>query len=156
MNKHLIAAAMAVSLFAAGAAQAGPLPDGGVTAKEIAAVLQAKGYRAEVGTDSDGDPMITSAGEGTEFKILFYGCKTGRCHSIAFSVAYDMPNGVKIDRINTWNRTKRFGRAYVDDVSDPFLRMDLDLEHGVSTEGVANNLETWLAVLREFRQYIRE
>ncbi len=156
MGRTLIVAAIAAALLAAGAAQATPLPDGGATAQEIAGVLQAKGYRAEIGADRQGDPMITSAGEGSEFKILFYGCKTGRCHSIEFSVAYDLPNGIAMEKINGWNAKKRFGRAFVDEVNDPFLKMDLDLERGSTTESVANNLDTWLAVLREFRQYIRE
>jgi len=155
MRSFLIGTVVAASLSAA-AAQAGPLPDGGATAQEVAAVLQAKGYRAQIGVDRQGDPLITSAGEGSEFKVVFYGCKTGRCHSIEFSVAYDLPNGIAPAKINDWNRKKRFGRAFVDEVNDPFLKMDVDLEHGSTTESVANNLDTWLSVLRDFRQFIRE
>jgi hypothetical protein len=154
--RGILITAFAASILAAGAARAGPLPDGGATAQEIAAVLQAKGYRAQIGTDRQGDPLITSAGEGSEFKVVFYGCKAGRCHSIEFSVAYDLPDGIAPAKINDWNRKKRFGRAFVDEVNDPFLKMDVDLERGSTTESVANNLDTWLAVLRDFRQFIKE
>jgi len=148
-------AVVATVLFAAGLAQARPLPDGGVTAEEVAASLQAKGYKAEIGKDKGGDPKIHSGAEGVSFDIYFYGCNKGpRCSSLQFTVGFHVEGGMKLVDINTWNRSNRFGRAYLDDVNDPFVEMDLDVEHGFTSEAVENNIDTWDAVLGAFLRVV--
>ena len=137
-------------------ALAGVLPDGGVTVDEVAKVLQSKGYRAEISKDSAGDPMIISGLDGSTFRILFYNCKSGRCAAIQFATAFDLEKGLTYSKINGWNREKRFGRAYLDDDMDPFLEMDVDLEHGAMTETIANNVDTWAAVLPAFKNFLDE
>jgi hypothetical protein len=144
----------AVAMFAAPAG-AFQVKDGGVTAQEVAQVLQDKGYRAEVGADSTGDPKVESATDGTNFTIFFYGCNhTPRCGSIEFQMAFHLPKGMTADQINEWNRTHRFGRAYIDKVNDPFMEMDLDVEHGFLTEGLANNIDTWASLVPSFKKFI--
>ena len=151
-----LAAAAAIGLvLGGGAANARPLPEGGVTAQEVVEALQAKGYRAQLTKDSAGDPMIESGLDGSTFRVLFYSCRAGgRCASIQFAWALDMPNGMDLRKINLWNREKRFGRAYLDDENDPFLEMDVDLERGGTTEAIGNNLDTWAAVLPAFKDFI--
>ena len=43
----------------------------------IAGLIQDEGYRAVVGSDGVGDPMITSSANGYDFEIYFYGCTDG-------------------------------------------------------------------------------
>ncbi|HEY4168655.1 MAG TPA: YbjN domain-containing protein [Reyranella sp.] len=90
INRHAgrIAAALLLGSSVGVSAWAGPLPDGGVTREEVAAVLKA-----------------------------------------GFS-----KKGVAPQRILDWNRDKRFGRAYLDKVGDPWVEMDVDVEHGATTE----------------------
>jgi len=148
----LVAAAMTL---AAPAAVGAPLPDGGATAAEVAAALQAKGYAATLGTDSVGDPKITSAAEGSRFVVLFYGCRHGpRCTSIEFSAAFHVEGGLKLTDINSWSRRHRFGRAYLDQENDPYIQMDLDVEHGFTSEAIENNIDTWDSVLAAFRRML--
>lgn len=132
-------------------ALARPLADGGVTADEVAAVLQAKGYQAKISKDHEGDPKIQSSTDGLSYEIYFYGCHKGpRCSSLQFSTAFHVDGGMTYERINAWNRGNRFGRAYLDDEKDPYIEMDLDVEHGFSTEAVDNNIDTWDAVVPAF------
>ncbi len=148
-----LVAAILVGLGASlgGVAHATPLADGGVTAQEVAASLQAKGYKAEIGKDQGGDPKIHSGAQGVSFDIYFYGCNKGpRCSSLQFTVGFHVDGGMKLADINSWNRNNRFGRAYLDDVNDPYVEMDLDAEHGFSTEAVENNIDTWDAVVGAF------
>lgn len=140
----------------AGAAQAAALPQGGANAEEVAQVLQAKGYRAHIDRDAVGDPRITSGADGSQFQVLFYNCKDDRCASIQFATAFDLKAGMSLDQVNEWNRTKRFGRAYLDAQRDPFVVMDVDLERGATTEAVANYLDTWAAVVPAFKAFIDE
>lgn len=153
MKVKAIMAGMVLAL-SAGAAQAAMLPDGGVTAQEVARALQAKGYRAELDRDAAGDPMIRSALDGSNFQILFYDCEKGRCVSIQFVTAFELEKDLTFSKINEWNRTKRFGRAYLDEEMDPFVEMDLDLEHGATSEAIENNIDTWAAVLPAFKNFI--
>jgi hypothetical protein len=159
MHRAVSVAVVAAAL--AGSAAAKTLPTGGATVGDIAEVLQAKGYKAEIGTDRVGDPMILSAESGTTFQVLFYGCKgetnaSKRCVAIQLSAAWDLPSGMTLARINEWNRKRRFGRAYLDDEMDPHVQMDVDLERGSTTESVDNNLDTWFQVLKEFRAMVHE
>jgi hypothetical protein len=155
MNLRACAALLAASCLVATSAAARQIPDGGITAAEVAQVLQDKGYKAEVGADSDGDPMVKSATDGSNFTVYFYGCKKGpRCTGIQFHSGFHLPNGIAVEKINTWNKANRFGRGYVDDEKDPNVEMDLDVEHGFLTEGLANNLDTWAAVVPAFKKFI--
>jgi hypothetical protein len=144
----------AIALLAAFPAPAAPIADGGVTAAQVAGVLQARGYQAQTTKDSEGDPLIRSGAEGSSFSIFFYGCKAGVCSSIQFSTAFHVEGGLTLARINNWNSQVRFGQAFLDKTNDPFIQMDLDVEHGYSTEAIANNLDTWVAVLHRFKTFI--
>lgn len=155
-NPSSIVLTAAVCLAAAATASAGLLPDGGVTAQEVAAGLLEKGYKAEITTDSTGDPKVMSAADGSNVSIYFYGCKGEgpRCNSIQFVSAFDLDDGMSLSRINLWNRENRFGRAYLDDENDPYVEMDVDVEHGFTTESLATWIDTWTQVLPRFKSYI--
>jgi len=157
MRNRVLTMCLTVGALAASAALAEPVPDGGMTAAEVAKVLQDQGYRAEITTDSAGDPLIESGVDGTHFSVYFYGCageEEPRCNAIQFMAAFDLEDGTSFERINLWNREHRFGRGYLDDENDPFVEMDLDVEYGFTTEALANNLDTWSAVLPGFKEFI--
>lgn len=153
MRTMFAAAAAGLVLSLAAAANAAPLPAGGVTAAQVVQLLQDEGYRAQIDTDGVGDPMVRSATDGVNFSIYFYGCERGRCASIQYSTAFDT-KGMTYAQINQWNTEHRFGRAYLDDEMDPFLEMDLDLERGATTELIAESLVTWSLLVPEFKTYI--
>ena len=155
MKTFVAAAAFAVGALLATQASAYQIRDGGITAQEVAQVLMSKGYKAEITTDAEGDPKIKSATDGTNFYVYFYGCHGGpRCTAIQFEAAFDLPNGMTLARINEWNKGNRFGRAYLDNEMDPYVEMDLDVEHAFLSEGLANNLDTWAAVVPRFKKFI--
>ena len=155
MKTAIALAALVGGLMVASAAGAYQIKDGGITAEEVAAVMQSKGYQASLGKDADGDPRITSSADGGKFYVYFYGCHNGpRCNAIQFEAAFALPGHFTYAKINDWNRHNRFGRAYLDDEMDPYVEMDLDVEHGFLTEGLANNLDTWAAVLPRFKKHI--
>lgn len=47
-----------------------------------------------------------------------------------------------LSRINTWNKSKRYSRAYMDDDGDPAIELDLDLAGGVTKERIADYIRT--------------
>ena len=118
--------------------------------------LQQGGYAARLGTDKVGDPMITSGVSGTNFQIFFYNCTDHKaCATVQFHSGYDLKQSIGLERINAWNSTQRFGRAYLDKEEDPILEMDVDLDDGgVSQLLFIDNVEFWASVLGKFEQHI--
>ena len=118
--------------------------------------LQQAGYAAQLGTDKVGDPMITSGVSGTSFQIFFYNCTDHKaCATVTFHSGYDLASSPGMDSINEWNRTKRFGRAYLDKENDPILEMDVDLDDGgLSPALFIDNIEFWASVLADFERHV--
>jgi hypothetical protein len=135
-------------------ATAGPLPDGGVTVKEMSDVLKASAY--PIATSSvGGTPVINTSVNGIKFSIYFLECDPeGRCQSIEFLTSWSIP-GITEARMQEWNRTKRFGRGYLSEQGAPVVAMDIDVHHGATTEALVNNLDRWKLVVKEFPAYFR-
>ncbi|MDQ1686967.1 MAG: hypothetical protein QOC82_3704 [Frankiaceae bacterium] len=122
----------------------------------IVRALLGGGYSAKLGVDKVGDPMVTSAVGGTTFQIFFYNCTnhTG-CATVQFHSGYDLNASPGLDSINEWNRSERFGRAYLDKENDPILEMDIDLDDGgLSPLLFVDNIEFWTTILGKFEKHI--
>jgi hypothetical protein len=148
----------AALFLAAGMAAAQPAAAQNITAnpQSIAAVLRADGLQVTVKTDKDGDPLLeTSFGENQKFSVYFYNCTDhANCETVQFYAGY---TDSKMDavKLNDWNRTKRFGRAYIDSVGDPAVEMDIDLaDGGMSRALFEDNYEFWKALMSEFPKFI--
>jgi hypothetical protein len=132
------------------AAQGESLPDGGVSAPEVASVLKHAGYPADVSAGRGGDPLIRSSTGKVVFTVYFFQCGAElRCGSIAFSAAY-RHRGVTPAMIAAWNRDKRFGRAFLDGHGTAEVSMDIETSHGMTTEALDANVSRWIAVLDAF------
>jgi putative sensory transduction regulator len=118
--------------------------------------MQGAGYTAKLGVDKVGDPKIDSSVSGSKFTLFFYNCTDNKaCATVQFHSGYDVSTAVPLERINEWNQSQRFGRAYLDKEGDPVIEMDLDLDDGgVSTALFTDNLEFWDAVLGKFERHI--
>lgn len=127
----------------------------GVSGPEVADILQTAGYRAELTKDGVGDPLVRTTMSGVNVQVYFYNCNSvGRCEDIQFSVGFDMANGTSQSVIDEWNRTKRFGRAYLDDENDPFIKVDLQVGPGGTPQLIAGYVRTMEAVLEGFTEHI--
>jgi hypothetical protein len=124
--------------------------------ESVVRALQQGGYAAKLGVDKVGDPMVTSGVSGTSFQIFFYNCTDHKeCATVQFHSGYDLTKSVGLDRINEWNSSQRFGRAYLDKESDPILEMDVDLDDGgLSPLLFIDNIEFWASILGKFEQHI--
>ena len=149
----------AALFFVAGMAAVQPAAAQNVTAanpQSVAAVLRADGLQVEVKTDKDGDPLLeTSLGDNQKFSVYFYNCTNhANCETVQFYAGY---TDSKMDaaKLNDWNRTKRFGRAYIDSVGDPAVEMDIDLAAGGMSRALfEDNYAFWKALMSEFPKFI--
>ena len=150
MRHSIIALTAALTLAAAPAMAQDTL----ITANPdlIAAQLQAAGLKTEIGTDSVGDPSITSLAADSNFEVYFYGCTAGKdCLSVQMNACFDAPEGITFEVINTWNFDMRYGKASLDNAKDPCLKMDVDLTKGVAAATFQSSLKTWVELLGRFR-----
>jgi hypothetical protein len=148
--RAVFGAALAAILLTAAPAAAKPIPTGGVTVNDVADVLTAEGYKAEIGKDGVGDPKITSGSGGKVFYVIFYGCKDGRCTAYQMHAGFEADPSPGLTKVNDWNTRHRFGRAFLDKDNDPIVEMDIDAERGFTSESISNNLATWVTVLASF------
>lgn len=115
-------------------------------------IIQALGYRANLEVDGEGDPMIRSSVGGTEFALVFYGCSEqhDNCEILLFKAGYELNDKVGMDVINQWNATRLFGRAYLDDVSDPWIELVLNMHGGVTRTQFEKTFAWWESSVGEF------
>jgi hypothetical protein len=125
------------------------------TPDRLAAILQEMGYRADLGTDNQGDPLITTAFSGITTSLYFYSCTDGAdCKVIQFSAGFDLTEGISDTAINEWNRNKLFGTSYRDDDSDPWLKQTINLQAGVTPANVRHWVEWWEVAIGQFKDHI--
>lgn len=146
-------AALVLALSAAAPANAGPIPNGGVTVEDMVRFLQSKGYKAEIKSGDNGR-YISSASGGINFDVDFYDCNAGRCASVQFQAGFDLDKGMSAAKINEWNRDKRYMKAYIDSSSDPHVGYDVNTSPGRTYEGLADDFSVWISTLPTFATFI--
>ncbi len=115
----------------------------------------AKGYgNATLDTDSQGDPKIIGRVEGIKYGIYFYGCKDGKaCTDIQFNAAWSGTQA-NLKLLNEWNRTRRFGKAFLDKDGDPVLQLSVNLDHGVTRKNLEDTFDWWVRIVPEFKRQV--
>ena len=123
--------------------------------QSVAKALQDAGYKAELGKDNDGDPLISSASSGKKFIILFFGCKDNlNCTSIMFYTGF-RGSAADLALVNQWNEERRFGRAAIDKENDPVVRFDVNIDFdGMSPKLFNDHIEIWIEVMDKFSAHV--
>jgi hypothetical protein len=120
----------------------------------VLALMQELGFTATLGQDQIGDPMITGTLGGARYAILSYGCaQQGACDSLQFVAVIE---GVRLsfERANAYNLRWRYGRLSVTDTGDLVLKMDVNLDGGVTRANLADSLSLWAEVLATVRREV--
>jgi hypothetical protein len=151
-----LAATAAAFVLCVQPAAASPLPDGGMTAPEVATWLQNAGYQAVIKDDptTPGDSIISSSIDGVNYDIYMYACKAGRCQSLQYAAGWTAPAGATTDKINEWDRDKRYVRAYLDKKGNAWGEYDVDINPGGSYEQLNQSLTRWRSAIGEFKTFI--
>jgi hypothetical protein len=156
MKGWLLGALCAAAMVAgAGHAAAKPVPEGGVTPDEIKGWLQDAGYKAVVKTEKDGHHHVTSAADGLNFDVYLYDCKGERCAAIQFYVGFDKGKDTpSLEKVNGYNRDKRFMRAYLDKDGGASFEFDVSVAPGGTWEALQDNFETFLGALPDIKKLV--
>lgn len=154
--KAILIALAGLATVAAGSASADEsvINKAGMTGPEVAALLQAEGYKAALSKDKQGDPMIKSATSGATFTIYFYDCEKDRCRALQFSSGFDLKDGLTLAKINDWNKGNRYLKAYLDDENDPYVQYDVNVDAGRTFSGLKDDLAIWSSMVGKFTTFI--
>ena len=130
-NKAIAAAPAADSASAAAAAADRAISR--MTGDELAAILKEEGYVAKVEKPS----VVSMKIEGYKTLLLI-----ADYHESLQAYAAFKSSKATLQRINEWNKGKRYSRAYIDKDGDPVIELDLDLVGGVQKERIADFIRT--------------
>ncbi len=124
----------------------------------IEAIVESQGWPATIVTKLGDDPYIESNRNGLKFLVLSMNCEEGKnCKTLQYYMGFSDAKDVSLERLNQWNKDKRFARAYKDDEGDPVLEMDVDLDFaGIPRENVGETFNTWATLMDSFREYVFE
>ena len=124
----------------------------------IKAIVESQGWPATIVAKEGDDPYIESNRGGLKFLVLFMNCEDNKnCKTLQYYMGFSDAKEVTIERLNSWNKDKRFARAYRDDAGDPVLEMDVDLDFaGIPRENVGETLNTWASLMDSYREYVFE
>lgn len=155
MNRTLLIALAASGLaMLSSPAHARDIPAAGLSVEDVVAWLQNAGLGATVDTADDGSRSVKSSSDGHTFHVYMFDCKEGRCGSLQFSAGFDTKGAFNPVKMNDWSRDKRWSRAYVDKVNDPWVEYDVDLTPGGTYELLDDELGIWRRELVEFTKFI--
>jgi len=109
-------------------------------------VLRGMEIEYTVAFDEKGDPVWTFTSSGITVTIVSYDeSSPGRYASLLFYAGWDVETQVSLSEVNDWNSRSRFGRAYVDEMGDPTVELDLLLIGGVTAQTLEEYIEVFVA-----------
>jgi hypothetical protein len=124
-----------------------------ITGPQLAAIVQNRGYKAQLSTDTGGDPMIESTANAEKFVIFFYGCNkesVRSCDSIQLNASWTNDIHLTPEDVNFCNQKYVFGKLTVDS-NGVNLIMPAAVA-GVTDAYFAKQLDKWELVLSEAEQ----
>ncbi len=123
----------------------------GSDVERVLEIAKAHG-EATLGKDSDGDPQIKVKSPRANWSIAFYGCDKGEnCKTIQLHYGIATQDKVAPAKVNDWNRTKRWAKAYIDKDNDPNISYDINTRYGVTQAGLNATIANFVAQIEDFK-----
>lgn len=102
--------------------------------RDLLKILSSEGYTA---TEAESERNVIWTLNGYKTLLLI----AENMESIQFYVAFS-DSKATLNKVNTWNKEKKYSRSYLDNDGDPVLELDLDLAGGVTRERIVDFLLT--------------
>lgn len=125
-------------------------------------LVQGIGYRVETVKDGKAT-FLRSATNGLPFDIRpgnSFAGGAGRFADVAFVALFAVRGTLPLDLVNSWNRSRRFGRLFLDQPvpGQEFLVfcMDVSVAGGVAPRQLRNQIELWDGLVQQLIPWLRE
>lgn len=155
LRSLLPAVAFAASVAVSTAVAAQPIPEGGLTAQEVAVWLRGEGLDAQVREDADG-PQVASGANGVGWDMIGFDCQAGRCASWQFSAAF-LVDSDPAAAVAQWNVQRRYLKAFVlteGGRTAAVAQYDVLLASGSTYEGLVEHMRLFASTAPLFAQDI--
>lgn len=104
----------------------------------------------EITWDDAGKPVWTFTRSGILLTVEAYDeTSQGQYASLLFYAGWAVEGEISLSGINHWNRTSRFGRAYVDEMGDPAIELDLLMSGGVAAQTIQEYIDVFVATVSD-------
>jgi len=159
MKRVLISAVALTALLATPAfaiVTSAPVPAEGITPAEMAQLMAQHEMSPKLAQGSDGKPIINGRVAGVGFDVRFDACHGDRCRDVKFQAGWSNAKGdakLTPERLNDWNRTYPFLRAYVSTDNTLWVEMDARIARG-STANVEEYIVLWPTLLGQFKPFM--
>jgi len=108
-------------------------------------LMKDQGYNVKL--DDDGDILWKLDGVSTYMFVADDG------ESIQFYTKFNTED-VPMEKINAWNRDKRYSRTYIDKKGFPVLELDLDFAGGITEKRIIDFINTCKASLSRWQSEV--
>ena len=144
---HLAAAVAALSLSAAAASAQ-------VTPQAVSGWLSGQELSPELVMEGE-TPFIRVQDEGLTWLLFFYGCETDRCDSLQFGAGFTNEE-ITADTVNSWNRDRRFLKAYFEagDEGSAIVQYDVIPTDGAPMDHLSDHVALWRSTLHDFAVHV--
>ena len=123
----------------------------GATEVLIRQVLAEMEIDYEQSLDDNGDPIWRYTHNDILATLIPYDPTiVGSYESLLFFAGWNTEEDFPLSATNEWNRTSRFGRAYVDDQGDPVVELDLLLAGGVTMQTIKEYMNVFTETVMSF------
>ena len=100
----------------------------------------------------DGQQYIVGTINGLNYGLDVYNCDP-QCADMSFSASFTL-DGVTMERMNEWNRTQRFGTAYLDEEGDAWILWTVNTRFGIPAETFRDDIVWWSSIMDNFANHI--
>ena len=126
---------------------------------QISDLMKRNGYSVEIKTEKGESHITVQKGKDSyAFEIFFYGCTENtmqNCKTVQFGSGFTPKTKPTLAAMNEYARDNRWGRIYLDNVGDPIVEMDVDLEKGGMSEALfLDNIEYFETVIGRFGEFV--
>lgn len=148
MRTLSVAAAVAALSLSAGAASAQ------VTPQAMSDWLATQGVAPELAAEGEEAFIRVRDGQLT-WLLFFYGCEAAGCDSLQFGAGFTN-EAVTADRVNQWNRERRFLKAYFEPGAEgsAVVQYDVLITRGAAVDHLAEHVNLWRGTLADFGVHV--
>ena len=119
---------------------------------ELASLLTAAGYQAQVQSDNNGKYVATTM-SGYSVLVFLYDCKPQGCSSIQYWTGFGAAASLTLAFVNAWNTQWRFAKANLDDKGNLIFTSDVFLDGGVSADNIKGTASLFDYLLGELNKF---
>lgn len=118
-----------------------------ITRPQVESIMRTEGY--SISTDDDGDLQWKIDG----YAAWIFIAKDNA--SLQFYTGFGTSNATP-ERVNRWNRTRRYSRSYISEDGHPRLELDLDFAGGITQGRLEDFLKTCVVSFATWRVEVIE